>query len=184
MFRRPYDFMERSFETLMAANPSAAARAELVEEFLRLRPRLQRHFAFSKPASLREELAEVTLHQLEAVLVLERGALAMRELARELEVTESAATALADRLVRLGLVERHADPTDLRLVRLALSPKAERLAADMEEHRRSTIGRALEPLSDGQLCQLIDLLDTLLVAEVRNQPSGEPRQEPREEGSA
>jgi len=161
----------------MVARPSPTARADLVEEFLQLRPRLQRHFAFSKPAALREELAEVTLHQLEAVMVLERGALTMRELARELAVTESAATALADRLVRLELVERQADPTDRRLVRLALSPRAERLAAEMEAHRRSTIDRALDPLSDQQLRQLIDLLDTLLVAEARDEPGEEPRSE-------
>ena len=63
------------------------------------------------PDDLQTDLQSITIHQLEALSLLDRGGLRMSELARELDISEPASTALADRLVRGGLVERHATPT-------------------------------------------------------------------------
>ena len=86
-----------------------------------LKPALDRKMRVRLPDDLRADLQSVTIHQLEALSLLDRGGLRMSELARELDISEPASTALADRLVRGGLVERHADADDRRIVRLELS---------------------------------------------------------------
>jgi len=70
-------------------------------------------------------------HQLSVLTYLRGQSVTMRELARELAVGESAATAVVDRLVRQELVVRCDDPSDRRLVRLALSGTGESLVTKL-----------------------------------------------------
>ena len=88
----------------------------------------------------------------------------MRELARSLGISESAATATADRLVRQGLAERHSDPDDRRIVLLGLSKEGSRMAASMHRAATKKTERMLSVLSDSQLAQLVDILETLEAA--------------------
>ena len=140
---------------------SAATRRALLDRMGELKPALERRLRVRLPEDLRTDLQSVTMHQLEALRLLERDGLRMRELARELDISEPAATALADRLVRGGFVARHADPTDRRIVRLELSPKGQRLMSRWGAIRRQTTTAAFEVLSDRQLTALIDILETL-----------------------
>lgn len=71
----------------------------------------------------------------------------------------SGATQIADRLVRLGLVERRGDPEDRRLVRLSLSPRARTMVAGLEAGWRRGIAEALEGLSDAECATLVSLLE-------------------------
>jgi DNA-binding MarR family transcriptional regulator len=84
----------------------------------------------------------------------------MGELAECLEAASlSSATQMADRLVRLGLVERLSDPTDRRLVRVALSPRGAEIFQLREAAWRGAVARALEGLSDAECATLVRLLE-------------------------
>jgi len=136
-------------------------RAALLERLFELKGVLARQLRTPLPADLRGEMQSVTLHQLEVLGVLKHGSLRMRDLARELDVGEPAATAIADRLVRHGLVERRADPNDRRTVRVELSSRARDLLERVENDRRAAMIHAFEVISDEQLRNLIDVFETL-----------------------
>lgn len=143
---------------------SAAARRALIDRMSELKPALDRKMRVRLPEDLQADLQTVTIHQLEALRLLERDGLRMSELARELDISEPASTALADRLVRNGLVARQADPADRRTVRLELSPKGRDLMSRWGTYRRQAMADAFEVLSDRQLAAFIDILETLAAA--------------------
>ncbi|MGO8686276.1 MAG: MarR family winged helix-turn-helix transcriptional regulator [Candidatus Dormibacteria bacterium] len=140
--------------------PPAPTRAELIEQFFELVPRMRRRLARSLPAEVHAEMGAITVQQMQALhAIARRGALTMGELAGRLEAASlSSATQMADRLVRLGLVERLSDPGDRRLVRVAMSPRGRELLAQQEAAWRVGVGRALEGLSDEECATLVGLL--------------------------
>jgi len=140
---------------------TSATRQALIDRMSALKPALDRKMRVRLPDDLRADLQSITIHQLEALSLLDRGGLRMSELARELDISEPASTALADRLVRGGLVERHADPDDRRIVRLELSRAGRDLMSRWGSHRRRMMTATFEVLSDRQLTALIDILETL-----------------------
>jgi len=75
-------------------------RDELTERLIELRPAMKRLFGAGMYRELAEELRSVTIHQLTALAHLKGRSTTMRELARYLDVSESSATAVTDRLVR------------------------------------------------------------------------------------
>jgi DNA-binding MarR family transcriptional regulator len=138
-----------------------AARDVLVERIIELRPVMKRLFGAGIYKELRADLHTVTIHQLSALGLLKNRSLSMRELAKELDVSESSATAIADRLVSQGLAERSSDPADRRIVRLTLSEAGTSLVERMDETTRCKAAEALAALTRAQLEQLIDILETL-----------------------
>ncbi|HXY46004.1 MAG TPA: MarR family transcriptional regulator [Acidimicrobiales bacterium] len=140
---------------------SSGRRAELTERVFELGPLMKRLFGAGLYRELREELQSVTIHQLTALGHLKSGSVTMRELAKDLDVSESSATAVTDRLVRQGLVERQSDPADRRVVRLALSPAGSVLVERLDEAAATKTAEVLAALTDTQLEQLIDILETL-----------------------
>lgn len=91
---------------------------------------------------------DLTMSQTKGLyLVLAAGQLRMSELAARLGVTSSTATGQVDRLVELGLVERHEDPADRRQVVVSPTPTAE-----------STMERFRE-LNSRRMRELLDRLD-------------------------
>ena len=136
-------------------------RATLVDRYWALRPDVERRLAIRLPEDLRCDLASVTVHQLEVLSRLKAGGRTMGELARDLGVSESAATALADRLVRQGLTVRQADPSDRRIVRLVASDHARSLLDRFQTVRCSLVEEAFLALSDRQLVALVDIFETL-----------------------
>jgi len=139
-------------------------RDQLINRLFELKPALERHLRVPLPEELRGELQSVTLHQLEVLGLLKRGGMRMRDLARELEVSEPAATAVADRLVRNGLVQRRSDPADRRTVRLELSDHAATVLGRFEAARREALTDVFEVVTDEQLRALVDVLETLASA--------------------
>ncbi len=136
-------------------------RASLIERFFVLRPLMARRFGSDVYKELRDKFSNITLHQLTVLEQLKEGPLSMSELAKSLCIGESAATAAADRLVRQGLVERQSDPTDRRIVRLALSPSVTNLVEQMHTAATEKTKAFLSVLSDSQLTQLVDIIETL-----------------------
>lgn len=91
---------------------------------------------------------DLTMSQTKGLyLVLAAGQLRMSELAARLGVTSSTATGQVDRLVELGLVERHEDPADRRQVVVSPTSTAE-----------STMERFRE-LNSRRMRELLDRLD-------------------------
>jgi len=93
------------------------------------------------------------------------GSMPMRELAARLGGHASTATGIADRLAARGLVERHEDPDDRRVKRVALTPEGaatrSRMSACMES-ARSPFSR----LSAAERSQLHDLLLAAIEPEI------------------
>jgi DNA-binding MarR family transcriptional regulator len=137
-----------------------------------LAPRLRRRFEQSLPAELREELATVTVHQLEALGQLVRcGGMTMAELAQAQAIGLSSATALADRLLRQGLAQRTSDPTDRRVVRLVPTDAATRLVERFADAKRRAAVRALSALNDDEASQLYALLEKIADAPAAEAPA-------------
>jgi DNA-binding MarR family transcriptional regulator len=138
------------------------SRQELLDRFLELRPALVRGFAAARSPELRSELGSVTVHQLEVLHGLAAGDVTMSQLARRLDISESAATDVADRLVRQGFAERQADLRDRRVVVLALSAEGRRIIGRIERQRRKMAESILGALSDAQLGELLGLIEVMV----------------------
>jgi DNA-binding MarR family transcriptional regulator len=149
--------------------PEPSAREVLVDRYCELQPQMQRRFSALLHRELRDELHAVTGHQLSVLTYLRGQSVTMRELAKELDVGESAATAVVDRLVRQGLVVRCDDPTDRRVVRLALSDTGESLVVKLHASACRKTADLLVSLSDEQLAQLVTTMEMLEAAAIANE---------------
>ena len=130
---------------------------------------MQRRFSALLHRELRDELHAVTGHQLSVLAYLRGQSVTMRELARELDVGESAATAVVDSLVRQGLVARRDDPSDRRVVRLALSDSGESLVTKLHATACRKTANLLVSLSDDQLAELVATMEMLDAAATANE---------------
>ena len=112
---------------------------------------------------------DLTMAQTKAVyLVLAAGQLRMSELAARLGVTSSTATGQVDRLVELGLVERHEDPADRRQVVVTATPSAEATMEHLRELNSHRMRELLERIEPGDLSivrRAIVVLDDAVAAE-------------------
>jgi len=144
--------------THLSPSPS---RAEAIERFLELTPRMRRWLSRVIPPDLEAEIGAITVQQMHALHTIDRdGALTMGELAEHLRAASlSSATQMADRLVNLRLAERMSDPDDRRLVRLALSARGRELLTRREAAWREGVGRLLGGLSDEECATLVALLE-------------------------
>jgi DNA-binding MarR family transcriptional regulator len=98
----------------------------------------------------------------------------MKDYSERLGVSQSTVTQLADRLVRRGLLERHADATDRRVVRLQNSAEGTRvLNRDVADHQRvmQDIWEALSSQDQATVMQGLEILgkaaDAVRVAQGR-----------------
>lgn len=85
------------------------------------------------------------------------GARGQSELARDLSLTSSAATALVDRLERHGAAERARHPTDRRRTTIRLTPHGEQLVADGQ----GPLLASLKQVDPAALPHLADWLDVI-----------------------
>ncbi len=108
--------------------------------------------------------AELPLAQLRVCGVLYRGPRAMSALGRELGVSLSAMTQIADRLERARLVKRVAEGTDRRIRCLRLTPRGERIMRRREEARFRRILAALAQLPTGARTEVLEALERLVRA--------------------
>lgn len=92
-------------------------------------------------------VGDLPLAQLRVCVLLLGGPHSMSAVSRELGVTQSAMTQIADRLERAGLVSRVADAADRRVRALRLTPRGERIMRQREEARVRRVASALGELS-------------------------------------
>ena len=91
--------------------------------------------------------AELPLAQLRVCGVLHEGPRSMSALSRELHVSLSAMTQLANRLERAGLVSRVAEGNDRRVRQLQLTPRGAKLMQLREDTRCQRISAVLRRLA-------------------------------------
>ena len=84
-----------------------------------------------------------------------KGTQKMSGIARQVSVTMAAATAVVDKLVRAGLVVRQQDPSDRRVVRVALSAKGRRTLERLNLVHEGRLMAMLEHLEPPQRRELI-----------------------------
>ncbi len=133
--------------------------AELVEEMTSWKPRERMH---SFRLWLKGSLSLIHLHVL---TVLEAdGPVAMSRLADTLDVSVASATGIIGRMEERGLVERHHDELDRRVV--VVHPTAAGVAVfrDMAAERRQHLSDLLDRLADDELAALLTGLRAIRVA--------------------
>lgn len=87
-----------------------------------------------------------------------------KDLAEELGITAASTSALVDRLVRSGHVERHADPNDRRGVILTATGSAMRDVLDVFDQLDSRAIDSAEHLSTDDLTVIVSFLDDMVRA--------------------
>lgn len=159
---------------MSAADPRVSVHRDAVaNQILDQFPRMRRRFERSIPGDLRDEMASVTVHQLEALCHLrESGGLTMHQLAEKQSIGLSSATALADRLLRQGLAQRTSDPADRRVVRLVPTEAACQLVQRFITAKRRSALQALDALDDDELVALQQLLEKIATAPAAENPGG------------
>lgn len=132
-----------------------------VQEIQHLFPRIMRYL---EAEATRELIGlEVTPGQMNALVVLyEPKNLPMGELAELLGLTESAATRLVDRLLRMNLVRRDRDEVDRRVVRVRLSSYGRQLADLVFQRRQEQFTRFAQRLREEERDNLTQGLTALL----------------------
>ena len=130
-------------------------RGRLVNEILMLLPTLMRFVERPSPV----ELGEISHHgipmnvqvspgHIQVLLALTRGPRSVGQLAQELEVSPPAATQLVDRLAEHGMVERHNDMADRRVVLVDYVPGGHEGAQRNMEGGRDPLGRGMRGVAD------------------------------------
>jgi DNA-binding MarR family transcriptional regulator len=79
------------------------------------------------------------------------GGCTMGELAAARGIALNSATALVDRLVQTGLVQRAQPPQDRRIVRVALTPAGTHLVAGLRKVRAAAFRRLIGSLGEAEL---------------------------------
>jgi DNA-binding MarR family transcriptional regulator len=110
-----------------------------------------------------DQMGEMPVAQLRVCGILSShgGPQAMSALSRELGVSLSAMTQIADRLERAGLVRRVAEGSDRRVRCLQLTERGEKIMRQREEARVRRMAAALEHLSPGARHEVLAGLRTL-----------------------
>jgi len=103
----------------------------------------------------------LTISQLRVMHRLRDGRASCGQIAEHLGITASTATALIDRMVRRGLVERGIRESDRRVTDLFLSPPGLRLLEETEHNKRGVITAAMGELEPADQERLAGLLDRL-----------------------
>jgi DNA-binding MarR family transcriptional regulator len=97
----------------------------------------------------------VSMSHLHLMSMLDRhGQLPMSRIAELLDVSDSNATGLIDRMEERGFVERIRHPDDRRVVLVRVSERGQQILTDIEVVRDDLMRRVLARLDDGQLDRL------------------------------
>lgn len=128
---------------------------------IELMPRLMRSCAASEHNSLSR--GEITLPQLWSLEYLARnGNCAMNELAREFRISRPAATGLINRLIAQGMVKRHHDEKDRRIVRVEITAKGRRVVNEIYEQKRQQFVNLFGRLSVTDRVQYLAILERVI----------------------
>jgi DNA-binding MarR family transcriptional regulator len=156
---------ERHRKDARSPRSKASARAGLITRVTELAPAVRKLFDVRPRSDERATWMSLTAHQLEALSALSADSLTMGELCDRLDISESAGTALSDRLVTRGMVVRAADPSDRRVVRLSLSDEARGMVERFRGLKRAHVAAVLSVLGDADLEALARVYERLLASD-------------------
>jgi len=142
--------------------PRPSVRDQLVARIADMAPAVRRVFEVRPSREERTRWSSLTVHQLEALVALQQGSLTMGKLCEHLDISESAGTALSDRLVARGMVVREVDLSDRRVVRLSLSKEARAMVDRFQSLKRKRIAEVLAGIDDEDLVTLIRIHERIL----------------------
>lgn len=109
------------------------------------------------------QLAELTLTQVGVLRTLYReGAQSAGRLGHAVGLSPTSVTRLVDRLERRGLVSRHRDGEDRRLVEIRLEPPGEAVLIQAKVMRGSAVHRAVESMTEQERRRLTTSLRRLV----------------------
>jgi DNA-binding MarR family transcriptional regulator len=135
------------------SSPSGRARplvAEVLDELTSWNPR---EFI---TAFQRWHQGSISLAHLNVLILLEaNGPMAMGRLADALDISVASATGIVDRMESRGLVERHRDDEDRRVVLVVPAPAAKSVLGDIDTRRRQALTKLLTMLTDDELSGLL-----------------------------
>jgi DNA-binding MarR family transcriptional regulator len=123
----------------------------------------------------RHDLSLVHLNVLS--LLQAEGALSMRRLAESMDVSDASATGIVDRMERRGLVERHRQRDDRRVVLVRTTEAGGRVFDDMAAHRREILSAVLDELSDDEMVALLKGMQAMQTARRRVMAARDARRE-------
>jgi DNA-binding MarR family transcriptional regulator len=142
------------YTCLMAVAPPASLGSQLRLAVLRLSRRLRQ-----------QAVGQITASQLSALsAVAKRGETTLGELAAVERIAPPSMTRIAARLEEAGLLERRADASDRRVVRVAVSSAGEELLAETRTRRDAFLAARLQGLTEeerGILERAVPLLEHL-----------------------
>jgi len=101
----------------------------------------------------RHALSLVHLNVLSALEA--QGALSMRRLAEEMDVSDASATGIVDRMEKRGLVVRRHATGDRRMVLVERTGAGQTIFEDLAAHRRELLSRVIGELSPDEMAALL-----------------------------
>ena len=131
-------------------------REKLLDETLMLLPTLMRLVERPSPVEIGEIAhrglpdVHVSPGHIQVLIALTRGPRSVGKLAQELEVSPPAATQLVDRLAEHGMVHRHNDPADRRVVLVDYVEGMHEVARAIVAKRRRPLQAAMSKMTDDE----------------------------------
>ena len=112
---------------------------------------------FLTPFSSSEGQNDVTWAQRKILLLIEsHGPLKMSEIARQISVTMSGATAVVDKMVKTGLVTRQFDPADRRVVLINISDEGRKVMQHCVDVQAKCFETVLDQLTPKKREELLE----------------------------
>ena len=140
----------------------------LLDETLMLLPTLMRLVERPSPVEMGEiahrgipEDAQVSPGHIQVLIALTDGPKSVGQLAEELEVSPPAATQLVDKLAEHGMVDRHNDPADRRVVLVDYVDGMHEVARRIIDERRHHLQDALSKMTDKEALAFVKGLKLL-----------------------
>ncbi|HUC86951.1 MAG TPA: MarR family transcriptional regulator [Candidatus Saccharimonadales bacterium] len=116
----------------MKTQSPTSIQEEIINLAYQIARQMRKQFSSHLDAKLHEKISSYQIH---ALYTLTQRSATMGELAEEMNISLPSATALVDRLVRSGWVERQPDPTDRRIIRLTITEHGGKLCEAMQLQR-------------------------------------------------
>ena len=156
----------------MSTEQTAEQFVELIQRYMRLRPRLiqpeyviqfKKKMASLKNAGYSSEDHEF-LFRIFALLSQNQEPVTMSELSSTLNVPMSTATRIVDGLVKNDMAERVNDTNDRRIVRVGMSKNGRELYEMVMTYNKERITRLLKDFTTDEQTQLLKLMNKLFEA--------------------
>jgi DNA-binding MarR family transcriptional regulator len=128
---------------------------------------------FLNPVSSDPAHNDMTWAQKKILFLIEsHGPQKMSDIARQINVTMSGATAVVDKMVRAALVTRESDPDDRRVIRIALSDAGRKMMAECASTQVRCLEQILGKLSDAKRAELLESFERIhaLLTEIQVAP--------------